>query len=70
MTTARKVTMGRRTLGAALLLALVAPATGLAQRTAKEQLQKHALAEVQNVLKAEGAPAKVEAVYFTSLVTQ
>ena len=35
MTTARKVTMGRRTLGAALLLALVAPATGLAQRASK-----------------------------------
>ncbi len=45
-------------------------ATQLAQRTAKEQLQKQALAEVQNVLKAEGAAAKVEAVYFTSLVTQ
>ena len=45
-------------------------ATQLAQRAAKEQLQKQALAEVQNVLKAEGAPAKVEAVYFTSLVTQ
>ena len=35
MTTARKVTMGRRTLGAALLLALVAPATALAQRASK-----------------------------------
>ena len=35
MTTARKVTMGRRALGAALLLALVAPATGLAQRASK-----------------------------------
>lgn len=45
-------------------------ATRLAQRAAKEQLQKQALAEVQNVLKAESAPARVEAVYFTSLVTQ
>jgi flagellar FliL protein len=42
----------------------------LAQRRGKEQLQAQALAEVRAVLKGEGAPDKVEAVYFTSLVTQ
>ena len=45
-------------------------AAQLAQRAAKERLQEQALAEVRNVLKAERAPAKVEAVFFTSLVTQ
>ncbi|MFP7722196.1 flagellar basal body-associated FliL family protein [Lysobacter sp. A3-1-A15] len=45
-------------------------ATQLAQRTAKERLQEQALAEVRDVLKAEGAADRVEAVYFTSLVTQ
>ena len=42
----------------------------LAQRRGKETLQAQALAEVRAVLKGEGAPDKVEAVYFTSLVTQ
>ena len=41
-----------------------------AQRQGKERLQAQALAEVRAVLKGEGAPDKVEAVYFTSLVTQ
>ncbi|HEY0504530.1 MAG TPA: flagellar basal body-associated FliL family protein [Lysobacter sp.] len=45
-------------------------AAQLAQRSAKERLQEQALAEVRGVLKAERAPAKVEAVFFTSLVTQ
>ncbi|MDG2519787.1 flagellar basal body-associated FliL family protein [Lysobacter soli] len=45
-------------------------AAQLAQRSAKERLQQQALAEVRNVLKAERAPDKVEAVFFTSLVTQ
>lgn len=45
-------------------------ATQLSQRSAKERLQEKALAEVVALLKAEGAPAKVEAVFFTSLVTQ
>lgn len=42
----------------------------LAQRSAKVRLQEKALAEVKTVLKREGAPDKVEAVLFTSLVTQ
>jgi flagellar FliL protein len=42
----------------------------LAQRRGKEHLQAQALSEVRAVLKGEGAPDKVEAVYFTSLVTQ
>jgi len=42
----------------------------LAQRRGKERLQAQALAEVRAVLKGEGAPDKIEAVYFTSLVTQ
>jgi flagellar FliL protein len=42
----------------------------LSQRRGKEGLQRQALAEVRAVLKGEGAPDKVEAVYFTSLVTQ
>ena len=42
----------------------------LVQRSGKERLQEKALAEVKAVLKAEGAPDKVEAVMFTSLVTQ
>ncbi|RPE80858.1 flagellar basal body-associated FliL family protein [Vulcaniibacterium tengchongense] len=45
-------------------------ATGLAQRSAKERLQEKALEEVRAVLRAERAADKVEAVYFTSLVTQ
>jgi len=42
----------------------------LALRSGKERLQSQALAEVRDVLKDEGAPDKVEALYFTSLVTQ
>ncbi|MGY4516928.1 flagellar basal body-associated FliL family protein [Lysobacter sp. HA18] len=42
----------------------------LAQRSGKERLQEKALAEVKSVLKAEGAPMKIDAVIFTSLVTQ
>ncbi len=42
----------------------------IAQRRGKERLQQQALAEVRAVLKEETAPDKVEAVYFTSLVTQ
>ena len=42
----------------------------LIQRSGKERLQDRALAEVKSVLKHEGAPDKVEAVIFTSLVTQ
>lgn len=42
----------------------------LVQRSGKERLQDKALAEVRAVLKAEGAPDRVEAVMFTSLVTQ
>lgn len=45
-------------------------AQGLAARRGKETLQRQALAEVRATLKAEGAPDKVEAFYFTSLVTQ
>jgi flagellar FliL protein len=45
-------------------------AAQLAQRSAKERLQEQALAEVRGVLKKEGAANKVEAVFFTSLVTQ
>jgi flagellar protein FliL len=42
----------------------------LSQRSGKERLQAAALAEVRQVLKHEAAPDKVEAVIFTSLVTQ
>lgn len=42
----------------------------LAQRSGKERLQTAALNEVRTVLKQEGAPYRVEAVIFTSLVTQ
>ncbi|GAB6197040.1 flagellar basal body-associated FliL family protein [Lysobacter xanthus] len=42
----------------------------LAQRSGKERLQDKSLAEVRSVLKHEGAPDKVDAVIFTSLVTQ
>lgn len=42
----------------------------LDDRTGKETLQKQALNEVRAVLKAEKAPGKVDALYFTSLVTQ
>lgn len=42
----------------------------LAQRAGKERLQAAARDEVRGLLKAEGAADKVEAVIFTSLVTQ
>jgi flagellar protein FliL len=42
----------------------------LGQRSGKERLQQAAREEVRALLKAEGAPAEVEAVIFTSLVTQ
>lgn len=42
----------------------------LAERRGKERLQQQALAEVRAVLDGESAADKVEAVYFTSLVTQ
>ncbi|HET6434864.1 MAG TPA: flagellar basal body-associated FliL family protein [Xanthomonadaceae bacterium] len=42
----------------------------LAERRGKERLQQQALAEVRAVLKGEAAADRVEAVYFTSLVTQ
>ena len=42
----------------------------LSQRNGKEALQRQALSEVRSVLAGEGAPDKVEAVYFTSMVTQ
>ncbi|MFD0738985.1 flagellar basal body-associated protein FliL [Lysobacter koreensis] len=45
-------------------------AARLAQRSGKERLQAAALGEVRQVLKGEGMPDKVEAVIFTSLVTQ
>lgn len=53
-----------------LLLFSQQSAAQLAQRTAKERLQEQALKEVTTVLKNEKGPAKVEAVFFTSLVTQ
>lgn len=42
----------------------------LVQRSGKERLQEKALAEVRAVLKREGAADRVDAVIFTSLVTQ
>ena len=42
----------------------------LARRSGKERLQEAARDEVRALLKREGAPDKVEAVIFTSLVTQ
>lgn len=42
----------------------------LREREAKEELQAQALAEVLAVLQGEGAPAAVDQVIFTSLVTQ
>lgn len=42
----------------------------LAQRSAKERLQKTAADEVRTLLKTEATASKVEAVYFTSFVTQ
>ena len=45
-------------------------AAQLVQRSGKERLQEKARAEVVAVLRAESAASKVEAVLFTSLVTQ
>ncbi|MEG3193438.1 flagellar basal body-associated FliL family protein [Lysobacter sp. D1-1-M9] len=45
-------------------------AAQLGQRSAKERLQAQAVAEVRKVLENETAPDQVEAVFFTSLVTQ
>lgn len=45
-------------------------AAQLMQRSGKERLQATALGEVRRLLKDEGAPDKLEAVIFTSLVTQ
>lgn len=45
-------------------------ASQLALRSAKERLQEKSRDEVRALLKAEGAPSKVDAVYFTSFVTQ
>lgn len=42
----------------------------LSQRSARERLQETGRDEVRAVLEAEGAPADVEALYFTSFVTQ
>lgn len=42
----------------------------LSQRAAKERLQESGRDEVRALLEAEGAPADVEAMYFTSFVTQ
>lgn len=42
----------------------------IAQRSGKERLQDAARTEVRKLLKAEAAPDKIEAVIFTSLVTQ
>lgn len=42
----------------------------LSQRAAKERLQDSGRDEIRALLKAEGAPAGVEAMYFTSFVTQ
>lgn len=53
-----------------LLLFSQQQATQLTQRSGKERLQEKALTEVVALLKAEGAPSRVEGVIFTSLVTQ
>ena len=42
----------------------------LGQRSGKERLQASALTEVRQVLRQEAAADKIEAVIFTSLVTQ
>ncbi|MFZ5661549.1 MAG: flagellar basal body-associated FliL family protein [Pseudomonadota bacterium] len=44
--------------------------TNLRTRADKERLQREALAEVQAILKAETGKPGVEALYFTSFVTQ
>ncbi len=53
-----------------LLLFGTQSASALTDRPGKEKLQKQALAEVRALLKAEKVPGKLEALYFTSLVTQ
>lgn len=53
-----------------LLLLGSQSSAALETRAGKETLQKQALAEVRAVLKAEKAANKVDALYFTSLVTQ
>lgn len=53
-----------------LLLLGQQSAARLADRRGKELLQQQALAEVRAVLRAEAPEARVEALYFTSLVTQ
>src|SRR5690606_36502677 len=45
-------------------------ASQLAVRSAKERLQEKSRDEVRALLKSEGAPNRVDAVYFTSFVTQ
>lgn len=42
----------------------------LALRSAKERLQETSRDEIHALLESEGAPSKVDAVYFTSFVTQ
>lgn len=53
-----------------LLLFSQQSALQLRQRSAKERLQEQALEETRQLLRREQAPAKVESVFFTSLVTQ
>lgn len=53
-----------------LLLFGTQVSTAVADRAGKEKLQKAALDDVRAVLKAEKAPDKVDALYFTSIVTQ
>lgn len=53
-----------------LLLFGTQTAVGLTDRRGKEKLQQAALSDVRALLKAEKVPGKLEALYFTSLVTQ
>ncbi|TWI08021.1 flagellar basal body-associated FliL family protein [Aerolutibacter ruishenii] len=53
-----------------LLLFSQQSAVQLRQRSAKERLQEQALEETRQLLRLEQAAAKVDAVFFTSLVTQ
>lgn len=53
-----------------LLLFSQQSAVQLRQRSAKERLQEQALEETRQLLRREHAAAKVDAVFFTSLVTQ
>ncbi len=45
-------------------------ASELADRAGKEKLQADVLAELQRIVKEQGGPGNVEAVYFTSFVMQ